>query len=1195
MALHPSVLAELPEALKGYKLLERLGRGGFGEVWKVEAPGGFLKAMKFVFGNLEDIDEGGQPAEQELKALHRVKSIRHPYILSLERFDVIEGQLIIVMELAEKTLWDKFRECRLAGQVGIPRDELMSLLTEAAEALDLMNNYYQVQHLDIKPQNLFLVFNHVKVADFGLAKAFEGARATVTGGVTPVYAAPETFEGYVSRYSDQYSLAIVFQELLTGCRPFNGANTKQLLLQHLRELPDLSSLPAADRPIIGRALSKNPNERWPTCAEMLKRLAAGGVAAPSNNPDRGALPLPESVPTPRKAEALAPAGATLAANAFHRAHGSSGFPAPTRFPAAAPRTPMPSLVTPKLVTPKSVGGGLAAPALTQSRREVIETGRMGRMGIAPPEKGGEGVLFPAVVVGVGAVGLSVVRKLRQLILDRFGSADAVPTLRFLFIDTDAETVESAGQGDAAFGPHEVYHAKLNRPAHYLQKEGLPSIDPWMPPGLLYQLPKSPTSAQGVRAFGRLALCDHYRPLAERIRADVEGFVNGDPLAAAAKATGLGVRTNRPRVYVVAGTGGGTGGGMFLDLAYLIKHEFRQVGYAAPEAVALLLTPAADKRTSQGALANTFAALTETYHFASGERFESRYDTAEAPVVEVRNPFNRLAVVDLPKSQKAADQARVVGGAARALYLDLLTPVGRAADYVRSVAPVDRYAGPVAQPFGLYRLSWPRVELLAALTRRFSQQILRRWTDKETTHLREPIQAWLADQWARLELEPARLIGRLTAAVTEQLREKPEAVFEAAVDALRTSTPVAGKLGAHAAAGALDQVIKLVGKPTCESGEPGTLVGVIDAAARLVLATAEGHLATVAVSFIEQPQYRLAGAEESLAQIITRLNDAIERLDADKRLLAREEVESFARMFPLIGGLNAGGFSVLGGRRASLSAELFDLLGTYPKKRYRLLLVSAALTVYRGLLASIPECLREVNHCRRYLDGVATAASAGEPTAGPDAEPGGFILPVGCADLDAAADQFLAALSPEELLQFDQQLQEAVREKFNGVASVCTKPRRGEKFPKLLHTAARDFLEARLERADPVEALVRYRGDGADGQQLLADAFDHAKPSVEVPKNPPPMEATLLAAPAGPTGDLLRRLAAEANPGIEFIPAELTDALVVLREYPRLPLADLPQLGPAAREAYQARLAAGSCPHARADITWVPPVRPGAPA
>src|SRR5882757_8150360 len=233
----PVRLVSQEEPLPGYRLIERLGRGGFGEVWKVEAPGGLLKAMKFVFGDLEAMDEDSRPAEQELKAMARVKTVRHPYILSLERYDIIDGQLMIVMELADRNLWDRYRECRSQGMPGIPRDELLRYMEETAEALDLMNNYYQIQHLDIKPQNLFLVFNHVKVGDFGLAKLLERERATVTGGVTPVYAAPETFEGYVSRFSDQYSLAIVFQELLMGVRPFTGANVRQLVLQHMQATP----------------------------------------------------------------------------------------------------------------------------------------------------------------------------------------------------------------------------------------------------------------------------------------------------------------------------------------------------------------------------------------------------------------------------------------------------------------------------------------------------------------------------------------------------------------------------------------------------------------------------------------------------------------------------------------------------------------------------------------------------------------------------------------------------------------------------------------------------------------------------------------------------------------------------------------------------------------------------------------------
>src|SRR5438128_9831623 len=144
-----------------------------------------------------------------------------------------------------------------------------------------MNDQFQLQHLDIKPQNLFLVFNHVKVADFGLVKDLgTKAAATITGGVTPVYAAPETFDGWLSRFSDQYSLAIVYQELLTGLRPFGGATMRQLVLQHLQGDPDLAPLPAADQPIVGRALSKDPDRRYPNCVAFIQQLMAAAAPPP---------------------------------------------------------------------------------------------------------------------------------------------------------------------------------------------------------------------------------------------------------------------------------------------------------------------------------------------------------------------------------------------------------------------------------------------------------------------------------------------------------------------------------------------------------------------------------------------------------------------------------------------------------------------------------------------------------------------------------------------------------------------------------------------------------------------------------------------------------------------------------------------------------------------------------------------------
>lgn len=261
------------EPIAGYRLIERLGEGGFGEVWKAEAPGGIHKAVKFVFGEIpgaKGTDE--KKAERELKGLSRIRDIRHPFILSMDRYEFVEDRLVIVMELADRDLADRMRECKRQGLTGIPRRELLKYLLEAAEALDLMNFECDLQHLDIKPSNLFLVKHHVKVADFGLAKDLEGVSANVTSGMTPMYAAPEVFDGKVSRNTDQYSLAILYQELLTGKLPFLGPSPIQFMTQHLTMEPNLEPLPAEDRAIVRRALEKEPTNRFHSCREFIESL-----------------------------------------------------------------------------------------------------------------------------------------------------------------------------------------------------------------------------------------------------------------------------------------------------------------------------------------------------------------------------------------------------------------------------------------------------------------------------------------------------------------------------------------------------------------------------------------------------------------------------------------------------------------------------------------------------------------------------------------------------------------------------------------------------------------------------------------------------------------------------------------------------------------------------------------------------------
>src|SRR5262249_6030704 len=150
----------------------------------------------------------------------------------------------------------------------------------------------------------------------------------------------------------------------------------------------------------------------------------------------------------------------------------------------------------------------------------------------------------------------------------------------------------------------------------------------------------------------------------------------EALEAGQQATGLGLRSNRPRVYVVTSLAGGTGGGLFVDLAYLIRQQLKQIGYEAPDGAGGLLGPDGPAPAAPGwkapaaepgqrgaeqrrvmALGNAYAALTELRHFASPEKtFAARYQEKEPPLRDRDAPFDRWVLLPLPgEGDEATDR------------------------------------------------------------------------------------------------------------------------------------------------------------------------------------------------------------------------------------------------------------------------------------------------------------------------------------------------------------------------------------------------------------------------------------------------------------------------------------------------------------------------------------------------------------
>jgi formylglycine-generating enzyme required for sulfatase activity len=252
------------EPVPGYTLLQALGKGGFGEVWKAQGPGGFAVALKCI--RLAEPTSLG-----ELQALEEVRKIQHPHLLSLFGAWQRQDMLLIAMELARGTLQGRLRQAVEAGQPGIPFPELLDYLRDAARALDYLNDQ-NLPHRDVKPPNLLLVGDGVKLADFGLSKVLEHAVRPSANNISPTYAAPELFDHKPTRWSDQYSLAVTYCQLRGNALPFTGSPV-QLMLGHLDQEPDLGMIPARERPHVRRALAKKPEERWPTCRKFVEALS----------------------------------------------------------------------------------------------------------------------------------------------------------------------------------------------------------------------------------------------------------------------------------------------------------------------------------------------------------------------------------------------------------------------------------------------------------------------------------------------------------------------------------------------------------------------------------------------------------------------------------------------------------------------------------------------------------------------------------------------------------------------------------------------------------------------------------------------------------------------------------------------------------------------------------------------------------
>ncbi len=299
------------QLLGGKYLIEHvIGRGGFGTVYRAaQQPVGRPVAVKVI--------AAGQASRADvrsrfLREASMVAAISHPAVVTLIDYGEDAGRLYMVLEFID----GEEIAAVIAREAPMDPARVMRLVRQMAAGLSEAHAHDMV-HRDLKPSNLMVSRDRfddewVRVLDFGLAKVFGDVELgfhTRTGVAlgTPAYMAPEQAVARdIGPWTDQYALGVITYEMLTGRRPFGGDTAFEVLASHRTQpvpaLPAALGLPRALDEVLGRAMGKEPDERYPDvrafARAMERALIDHGLTISGSASLRGDTGRPASGPTP---------------------------------------------------------------------------------------------------------------------------------------------------------------------------------------------------------------------------------------------------------------------------------------------------------------------------------------------------------------------------------------------------------------------------------------------------------------------------------------------------------------------------------------------------------------------------------------------------------------------------------------------------------------------------------------------------------------------------------------------------------------------------------------------------------------------------------------------------------------------------------------------------------------------------------
>jgi CheY-like chemotaxis protein/predicted Ser/Thr protein kinase len=269
--------ARLGTVIAGYRIEERIGRGGMGVVYRAEHLN--LRRRAAIKIIAPDLAESSGFRERFTREARIAAALQHPNIVTVYDAGEVDGLLYLAMQYIEgedlSAILQKDGRLRPYRAIDVCRQVAAAL--DAAHAMGLI-------HRDVKPANVLIEGRTAFLTDFGLTKQLEGTNAQITrvGDVvgTIHYVAPEQIEGRkVSARTDVYALGCLLYHCLSGQVPFAHETDVAVIYAHLSEEPTKLSTLQRDLPegldaVVAKALDKSPDRRFPSCGDMISAARA---------------------------------------------------------------------------------------------------------------------------------------------------------------------------------------------------------------------------------------------------------------------------------------------------------------------------------------------------------------------------------------------------------------------------------------------------------------------------------------------------------------------------------------------------------------------------------------------------------------------------------------------------------------------------------------------------------------------------------------------------------------------------------------------------------------------------------------------------------------------------------------------------------------------------------------------------------